>query len=61
MKHTKEEITNALKIIKEECNGSDCCNCPFGDTYGTCMLALKGNPENWKIVDPEPKIWRAFK
>ena len=56
MKHTKDEIINALKVIKEECGR--CCSCPFC-LDGACMIIRK--PSDWDIADPEPEIWRAFK
>ena len=56
MKHTKDEIINALKVIKEECGR--CCSCPFC-LDGACMIIRK--PCDWDIADPEPEIWRAFK
>lgn len=64
MKHTKKEILDALKIIKEECEGDECNTCPFGRkksnlTY-ECVL-LHTLPEEWDIADDEPEIWRAFK
>ena len=33
MKHTREEILNALHVIKDTCSDEtiDCDNCPFGD------------------------------
>jgi hypothetical protein len=62
MKHTKEEIVAALKIIRDECrNSEDCMLCPFGNACPHCILQ-DGMPMHWDIVDVEPeKIWRAFK
>ena len=64
MKHTKEEIINALNVIKEECKGNFCVSCPFYDKTLTdvpkCMIRSDA-PMVWDLVDEEPKIWRAFK
>lgn len=64
MKHTKEEIVAALKVIKEECasqNGATCIPCSFFIEGKGCIIGNK-LPQNWDIVDIEPeKIWRAFK
>lgn len=64
MKHTKEEILNALQIIKDECTDTaDCYGCPFGvlvkNTYG-CMLKMDENPEDWRIKNEKESVWRAF-
>ncbi len=61
MKHTKEEIINALKVIKDECeNNSDCIDCPFG--AGNCNCKLKEHvPSHWKIVELKPETWRVLK
>lgn len=62
MKHTKEEIINALKIIKDEC--TNCKNCPFGDSsymIGTYCKLLRSDPCGWEINDTPPQIWRALK
>lgn len=62
MKHTKEEILNALQIIKDTCQEStdtykDCCLCPFNDGDGHCIVAEQA-PCAWNIKSDEP--WRAF-
>lgn len=62
MKHTKEEILNALQIIKETCaeatdQYTDCCLCPFNDGDGHCIVNEQA-PSAWDIVEKEP--WRAF-
>lgn len=66
MKHTKEEIINALKVIKEECRASEeCKECPFCDDsidYTTiCMFDRPIAPAEWGISDIKPETWRAFK
>lgn len=65
MKHTKEEILNALHVIKDTCYESrevvngviSCCKCPFSDCDGRCVIN-KQSPLVWNIKDEEP--WRAF-
>ena len=60
MKHTKEEIIGALKIIKEECeaHSNSCVDCPL---YGHGCGVLDDIPSGWSLADPEPKTWRAFR
>lgn len=60
MKHTKEKIINALKVIKEECLGTGCEDCPFGSNAGDCRLRAR-SPERWEIADEPPETWRALK
>jgi hypothetical protein len=63
MKHTKEEIINALKIIKGECEDHPVCNiCPFWSpgSVPECQVSNQ-YPEDWKINNAEPELWRAFK
>lgn len=64
MKHTKKEIIDALKIIKDECEEAGCVNCPFGrekTTYRYECVLNKELPEQWDLADEEPETWRAFK
>lgn len=63
MKHTKEEILNALQIIKDECYGTRCYQCPFGDTEVNtpqikCRIT-RNSPNDWKIAEREEK-WKAL-
>ena len=59
MKHTKKEILDALKVIKEECAfADDCPLCPFRRGEGCAILG--GNPEDWTLAKEEPEAWRAF-
>lgn len=61
MKHTKEEILNALKIIKDECKGIDCKDCPFlNDEDNNCRIQ-NDPPASWKIKVETEETWRAFK
>lgn len=65
MKHTREEILNALHIIKDTCYERYqketrlcfCHKCPFSDGEGHCVLNEQ-SPLSWDIKDDEP--WRAF-
>jgi hypothetical protein len=61
VKHTKEEIINALKVIKEECEsqGIDCNACPFCVNEG-CEIVTR-TPNNWELNATEPETWRALK
>ena len=65
MKHTKEEIVNALKVIKEECADHVCPDCPFfapkqSDTVSSCRIKNDA-PQAWNITENKPETWRAFK
>jgi len=64
MKHTKEEIINALNVIKDECTGTICQACPFcydtPNTKSKCALQ-HSNPCEWKIEELPPQTWRALK
>lgn len=61
MKHTKEEILNALHVIKDTCSNvtyiQDCGFCPFSDGDGHCIVSEQA-PSDWDIVEKE--TWRAF-
>lgn len=61
MKHTQEEILNALHVIKDTCGDEtiDCDNCPFGSDEDLCRLKDR-IPYSWDIKN-EVGIWRAFK
>lgn len=65
MKHSKEEIIGALKIIKDECaSHGECEKCPlFYDENGrrTCKLHCGKVPSIWELNEHEPETWRAFK
>lgn len=60
MKHTKEEILNALQIIKDECEGTNCKDCPFCGCAYVCMFKTDEIPEDWRIKNKEDSVWRAF-
>ena len=65
MKHTKEEILNALHVIKDTCyesyevvdGVSSCYKCPFSDCDGHCTFNEQF-PLAWDIKEEE--TWRAF-
>lgn len=60
MKHTKEEIINALKVIRDECQeAEECAKCPFSSQDGDCKL--EEAPNTWAISDGKPPVWRALK
>lgn len=67
MKHTQEEIINALKVIKDECESHNCGNgcddsceeCCFYFFHSGCMF-IETFPFHWKINEKED-VWRAFK
>lgn len=64
MKHTKEEIINALKIIKDVCADHEYCKyCPFGDDGDACKLVdTESIPSELEIAElPPPETWRALK
>lgn len=57
-----EEIINALKIIKNECNSNTRCQtCPFSDNnqINNCKIIMD-LPYNWNINE-KIDVWRAFK
>lgn len=61
MKHTKEEILNALHVIKDTCeeiSDGACSKCPFSDKYGHCFIN-EIIPANWNFKKEE-ESWRAF-
>ena len=61
MKHTKEEIIGALKVIRDDCEYHvECCgDCPFY-VNNTCMIQI-GIPSSWRLNNAIPEFWRAFK
>lgn len=60
MKHTKEEILNALHVIKDICQDEsmDCDKCPFGSEESLCLIK-SCIPFHWGIKKSE-EPWRAF-
>lgn len=67
MKHTKEEIINALKVIKDECESHNCGNececgcdeCCFNNYNLGCVIS-EMFPSDWRINEIQEE-WRAFK
>lgn len=58
MKRTKEEILNALHIIKETCEECvDCDICPF-EKNKDCLIEIP--PYNWKINDEYLELWKGL-
>ena len=61
MKHTQEEIINALKVIQDVCkeapDSHPCEHCPLSKN-GYCVLQEK-SPESWKLRT-NPPVWTAF-
>ena len=61
MKHTQEEVINALQVIQDTCQEMHefypCQHCPLSKN-GTCVLQQQ-TPEEWKI-NPKPPVWKAF-
>lgn len=61
MKHSQEEIINALKVIKDTCEEMPelypCENCPLSKN-GDCILQNQP-PQDWKIK-PSTPVWKAF-
>ena len=61
MKHTQEEIINALKVIKDTCEEQQefdpCKRCPLSKN-GACILQEQP-PQEWKIRTSPPE-WKAF-
>ena len=67
MKHTREEILDALKVIKETCDDFDCCNaCPFYkfteslNWNASCAIRDQNEtPADWELRENHD-VWRAF-
>ena len=58
MKHTPEEIINALQVIQEECRSytADCSDCPF-HTGNECKFVAEEEPMDWRFNKTD---WKAF-
>lgn len=60
MKHTREEILDALKVIMETCEEFDKCKrCPLYSTDSEMCGIQNMDPENWELSTGET-FWRAF-
>lgn len=61
MKHSKRAILKALRIIKSECNGTSCENCPFGGSvngFTRCLLKMT-HPTGW-VLNDKCETWKAI-
>lgn len=58
MDHSKDEILQALKVIKDVCATHHCQDCPFADDEAVCVINGT-NPNDWVIAAPDP-VWRAL-
>lgn len=57
---TKEDIVEALKVIKSVCEDNLFCkDCPLGDNEGNCKLK-RLEPRSWQISELD-SIWRALR
>lgn len=54
---TRDDILDALNIIKTVCYNNICDMCPFCER-GACHIKAD-DPEDWDVEDYS--IWRAFK
>lgn len=63
MEHSRKEIIEALKIIKDVCiDNLECSTCPFAHiANGYVKCKLDEEPTNWNINDQKDEIWRALK
>lgn len=56
--HTLEEITNALKVIKDVCDEHNlvCEECPLRKTDNDCSIVGNDDgvaPRDWEFYDPQ--------
>ncbi len=59
---TKEEIINALEVIRDVCKEHNCSTCPLRHVNmheGICEIEME-TPEYW-VLNIEDDAWRAFK
>ena len=65
MNYPKEDILQALRVIKQTCKNQncggivDCLSCPLSDGNTNCIVREQP-PLDWDIKN-EAGIWRAFK
>lgn len=56
---SKEELYQALTILKKECRNHPCCQqCPLSKD-GMCVVQDK-SPEDYSIHNPNDETYRAF-
>ena len=63
MKHTKEEILNALRVIKETCEeyeGEFEDYCPLYSGHDLGCLVTHDLPYGWKINDESLGPWKGL-
>lgn len=58
--HSKEEICNALQIIKNICKNNNCSTCPFGfyngddhcqfQRYSPCDFDIGNSDDIWRAI-----------
>lgn len=59
MKYSKEEILNALHLIKDICGeNGECFTCPFSKEGQGCLIDNR-MPCEWELIDEEK--WKVFK
>lgn len=63
MEHSRKEIIEALKIIKDVCiDNLECSTYQFAHiTNGYIKCKLDEEPTNWNINEEKDEIWRALK
>lgn len=61
--YSKEDIINALSLIKNICKSNTLCDaCPFSRNVTKKCVVTGDSPMNWDIKEiGEEEIWRAFK
>lgn len=59
MKHSEEEIINALAIIQDTCEEHDCSKCPFGTNDAICLIK-RDSPIEWLLNAPVNCTWKAI-
>lgn len=62
MKHTQEEIFNALKVLNEECvDNRICVTCPLHAVEDEMRCGIKRrSPSSYRLNNPN-KPWSAFR
>lgn len=59
MKYKKEEILNAVHVIKDTCSeNNEYFTCPFSKEGHGCLIDTT-IPSDWELVDEEN--WKVFK
>ena len=58
-KERKQQILDALALIKDICKELECDKCPF--RINDCCAVRCVIPAQWSLNQPPEAIWRAFK